>query len=54
MPINKYFKGSGNKVMSSMTKEYGADKGKQVFYATANKNKSMQPSDAAKKKMGVK
>lgn len=39
MPISKYFKGSGDKVMANMTKEYGAKKGKQVFYATANANK---------------
>jgi hypothetical protein len=37
MPINRYFKGSGEKVMAGMMKEYGAKKGKQVFYATANK-----------------
>jgi hypothetical protein len=38
MPIGKYFKGAGDKVMSDMKSRYGADKGKQVFYATANKN----------------
>jgi len=37
MPVSEYFKGSGDKVMSSMQKEYGDKKGKQVFYATANK-----------------
>jgi hypothetical protein len=37
MPVSKYFKGHGDEVMSNMTKEYGAKKGKQVFYATANK-----------------
>jgi hypothetical protein len=37
MPISKYFKGHGTEVMNNMTKEYGPDKGKQVFYATANK-----------------
>ncbi len=36
MPINKYFKGHGDEVMANMTKEYGPDKGKRVFYATAN------------------
>jgi len=36
LPINKYFGGGGNEVMANMTKEYGAKKGKQVFYATAN------------------
>jgi len=48
MPINKYFKGSGDKVMSSMTKEYSPKKGKQVFYATANKT-GMKPSKMGKK-----
>jgi len=47
-PINKYFKGSGDKVMSSMTKEYSPKKGKQVFYATANKT-GMKPSKMGKK-----
>jgi len=40
MPISKYYGGHGSEVMSNMTKEYGAKKGKQVFYATANKKKS--------------
>jgi len=39
MPISKYYKGHGDEVMKSMTKEYGEKKGKQVFYATANKKK---------------
>lgn len=39
MPVSKYFKGHGQEVMSNMTKEYGAKKGEQVFYATANKRK---------------
>jgi hypothetical protein len=37
MPVSKYFGGHGEKVMSSMRKQYGEEKGKQVFYATANK-----------------
>lgn len=37
MPINAYYKGHGDQVMSSMQKEYGAKRGKSVFYATANK-----------------
>ncbi|MGC2429275.1 MAG: hypothetical protein WA421_19745 [Nitrososphaeraceae archaeon] len=46
MPLSKYFGGSGDKVMSSMQKEYGTDKGKQVFYATMNKRKKgLGPSD---------
>ncbi len=48
MPISKYFKGSGEKVMSSMAKEYGAKKGKAVFYATANKT-GMKPTKMSKK-----
>ncbi len=42
MPINAYFKGHGDEVMSNMTKEYGEKKGKSVFYATANK-KGVKP-----------
>lgn len=29
----------GRKIMAAMAKEYGADKGKQVFYASKNKGK---------------
>ena len=39
MPLSKYFKGSGAKVMRSMKEQYGEEKGKSVFYATANKKK---------------
>ena len=39
MPLSKYFKGSGEKVMSAMKKEYGSKKGESVFYATVNKKK---------------
>lgn len=39
MPLSKYYKGKGEKVMEAMKKQYGKDKGKQVFYATANKKK---------------
>lgn len=42
MPISKYFKGRGTKVMKSMTKRYGSERGKSIFYATANK-KGMKP-----------
>jgi len=37
MPLTK----SGRKVMKNMKKEYGAEKGKSVFYATMNKRKSL-------------
>ena len=33
MPLTK----SGRKVMASMKAQYGTEKGKQVFYATAHK-----------------
>ena len=50
MPLSKYFKGKGEKVMSDMQNRYGSDKGKQVFYATANKNPEMKPADERKPK----
>lgn len=37
MPVSAYYKGKGDTVMNNMVKEYGPKKGKQVFYATANK-----------------
>lgn len=55
MPLSKYYGGHGEKVMANMKKEYGEKKGKQVFYATANKRKDMTgPSKSVKKKHGVK
>lgn len=42
MPIKEYYKGKGEKVMAKMKEEYGSKKGKQVFYATANKMKHGQ------------
>lgn len=35
MPLNK----KGEKIMRSMMKEYGAKKGKEVFYASENKGR---------------
>lgn len=35
MPLTK----TGSEVMANMTKEYGAKKGKSVFYASINKGK---------------
>ncbi len=35
MPLTK----KGKKIMTHMKKQYGAKKGKQVFYASANKKK---------------
>ena len=54
MPVGKYFKGHGEKVMSNMKKEYGEKEGKRVFYATANKRKmDTGPSKSVRKKHGV-
>lgn len=47
MPINKYFKGKGEKVMANMKSEYGEEKGENVFYATANKMKKKSKGDHA-------
>jgi hypothetical protein len=52
MPLSKYFKGHGEKVMKNMKKEYGEEKGKKVFYATSNKLKT-GPSKEFKKKHKV-
>ncbi len=56
MPLNKYFSGHGEEVMSKMKKKYGKEKGKRVFYATSNKRKGLDsgPSDSVKSKHGVK
>ena len=56
MPLSKYFGGGGEKVMANMKKQYGGKKGKQVFYATANKQKQNPIGPSAgfmKKKMGM-
>jgi hypothetical protein len=39
MPLSRYYGGSGAKVMRKMKAEYGPEKAKRVFYATANKRK---------------
>lgn len=44
MPINKYYSGHGSEVMKNMTEQYGAKKGKQIFYATAA-SKKQRPED---------
>ena len=49
MPISKYYSGSGEKVMSAMKEQYGEKKGKQVFYATANKQKQNPAVEGLKK-----
>lgn len=48
MPVNKYYKGSGDKVLKDMIERYGEEEGKRVFYATANK-RDMNPEDTQKK-----
>ena len=48
MPVSKYFGGEGRKVMSSMKKQYGEEKGERVFYATANKKKQNPGKHALK------
>jgi len=40
MPLSKYFKGKGEKVMGILKKTYGTEKGKKVFYALNNKQKN--------------
>lgn len=40
MPLSKHFAGHGEKVMKSMKKQYGEDKGEEVFYATEQKRKN--------------
>lgn len=56
MPIGKYFHGHGDEVMSDMARRYGPEKGKRVFYATANKRgekpQSERPSMRALKRHG--
>ena len=42
MPLDKYYGGKGKQVMKSMKKTYGKEKGKEVFYATANKQKGVK------------
>jgi hypothetical protein len=50
MPLSRYFSGKGEKVMASMSKQYGSEKGKRVFYATANKRKKGKKRRAEMKK----
>ena len=45
MPLTK----KGVKIMKTMTKEYGAEKGKKVFYASRNKGK-IKGVDKSKKR----
>lgn len=43
MPVSEYYGGKGVQVMHDMIKRYGEKKGKEVFYATANKRKGDKP-----------
>lgn len=47
MPISEYFKGHGSEVMKKMQEKYGAEHGKEVFYATANKTGMKAAFDSA-------
>lgn len=42
LPVKEYYGGSGTKVMKKMKEQYGEEKGKRVFYATAAKKKSLK------------
>jgi hypothetical protein len=54
MPLSKYYGGHGEKVMKSMKKQYGSEKGERVFYATANKRGvDTGPSRKTRRKHGV-
>lgn len=55
MPLGKYFGGHGSTVMKEMKKKHGEKKGKQIFYATANKKGQVDtgPSKGMRKKHGV-
>ncbi len=46
MPLTK----KGNKILANMEKEYGAKKGKEVFYASANKGTIKGVHGKSKKK----
>lgn len=46
MPLTK----TGKKILGSMKKEYGAKKGKSVFYATLNKKPSLKAKVERKRK----
>ena len=51
-PLAKYFRGKGEQVLGDMKDKYGDDKGKQVFYATAEK-RGMKPDDSKSKRKTV-
>ena len=55
MPMSRYDKfyggkkGSASKAHSAMTKQYGAEKGEEVFYATKNAKKSRMSKSSPKR-----
>lgn len=51
MPLGSYFKGKGEKVMAHMKEQYGEEKGKKVFYATANKKKGKKKGKKSSPKL---
>lgn len=40
MPLSRYFGGHGAEVMRAMQSEHGQERGREVFYRTANKLKA--------------
>ena len=50
MPLSNYYGGHGAQVMRRMVKTYGAKRGKQVFYATANKRGKRKRKRAGKRR----
>jgi hypothetical protein len=54
VPVSAYFKGHGSAVLADMIRRHGKKRGKEIFYATANK-RGMTPDDrkkALKRKAG--
>jgi hypothetical protein len=50
MPVRAYFKGHGDEVMANMVRQYGAKKGRSVFYATANRRDETPKKKARRKR----
>lgn len=50
MPESAYYGGHGDKVKRAMTRRYGPKKGREVFYATANKH-GQKPGQSRRKDM---
>ena len=50
MPLSKYFKGNGEKVMGALRKTYGSNKVENVFYGLVNKNKNKKNKPKSKDK----